>query len=135
MTLKRSPKPVIHLGLYEYHYVWIKNFNRLVGHQNNHKKKFFCYNCFQKYDDPKHTEYCNRSGVGKIEMPKQEKDRIVKFRSINKMFMLPFVIYSDFESVIINNVHVPCGYALQVISSVSGVKFPQVLYRGIFEEE
>ena len=49
--------------------------------------------------------------------------------------MLPFVIYSDFESVIINNVHIPCGYALQVISSISGVKFPLVLYRGISEED
>ena len=86
----------VNIGLYVDHYVYIKNFTRLIGHSNQHKSNF-CMNCFQNYKDPSHTTLCFQSKTTRVVMPTREKDKTVSFKSIKNMLMQPFVIYSDFE--------------------------------------
>jgi len=70
-------------------------------------------------------------------MPKinDEKNFIVRFRNIKNMLRQPFVIYSDFECIIKDEKHIPCGYCLYVVSQYDKFKFPLILYRGTSEED
>ena len=68
-------------------------------------------------------------------MPELEKDRIVRFRSIQKQLKKPVVIYSDFECVINNGKHEPCGYCLYVVSQYIQLDFGMKQYRGESEDD
>jgi len=50
---EKASQSTINLLFYKNHYVWIKNFNGLVGKQyNKHKnKKYFCYRCLHGCSD------------------------------------------------------------------------------------
>jgi len=117
------------IGLYDDHYVWIKNFDRLIGQENHHQGKF-CVRCLQKYFSDDHKKYCSKSGEACIEMPVREKDKKIYFKNIKNMQKQQFVIYGDFEAVIEDQIHKPCGYCLFVKSTVPQFQFPMKLYRG-----
>ena len=94
------------------HYVYIKDFSRLMFNFTKHKeRKHFCMNCLQCYYSKeslaKHREYCIAiNGVQAIEMPKTYIDKngkkkipSINFRNRHRQLPVPFVIYADFESV------------------------------------
>ena len=84
------------------HYVWIKNFNRFMGHDNNHKF-YYCTHCLQKYSTneklEEHKISCSIQDISKIEMPKEGS--VTKFKNFYKMLKVPFVYYADFESYLV----------------------------------
>ena len=94
------------------HYVYIKDFSRLMFNFTKHKgKKHFCMNCLQCFYSKealaKHRTNCIAiNGVQRVELPKPYIDRngveripSVYFRNHHKQLPVPFAIYADFESV------------------------------------
>ena len=91
------------------HYVYIKDFSRLMFNFTKHKgKKHFCINCLQCFYSKealaKHRTNCIAiNGVRAVEMPKPYIDRngveripSVYFRNHHKQLPVPFTIYADF---------------------------------------
>ena len=92
------------------HYIYIKDFNRLMfTFTKNKGKKHFCTRCLQCFYSneslAKHRVYCLAiNGVQAIEMPKKYKDKngiwrtpCVYFKNHHKTLPAPFGIYADFE--------------------------------------
>ena len=98
------------LGEETTHYVYIKDFDRLMFNFTKHKgKKNFCMCCLQcfysKESLAKHRVYCLAiNGVQAIKMPEKYKDKngvwrspCVYFKNHHKSLPVPFSIYADFE--------------------------------------
>ena len=85
------------------HYVLIKDFNTIVYDHTRGKKYFCCYYllAFNTEEILKRRieDYFKTNGNQRIIMPK--KDRHVKFRKIKKRIKSLFIIYADFESILI----------------------------------
>ena len=87
------------------HYCYVKNLSRLLTSQvNKHSHKlYFCLNCLNGYDEPEkleqHKEYCSENENIKINMP--PPDTFIKFKNFLHSERAPFVIYADFESLLI----------------------------------
>ena len=94
------------------HYVYIKDFNRLMFSFTKHKeRKHFCMHCLQCFYSnislAKHKKDCIAiNGDQAIELPKtyidkngQERTPSVYFHNHQKQLPVPFVIYADFESI------------------------------------
>ena len=94
------------------HYVYIKDFNRLMYNFTKHKeRKHFCKHCLQCFYSnislAKHKKDCIIiNGVQAIDLPKPYIDKngverapSVYFKNHQKQLPVPFAIYTDFESV------------------------------------
>ena len=85
------------------HFVSIKDFNKFMFNQNNHKnKKHFCRYCLQCFSTKEillnHTSNCIIiNGQQAIKMLK--KGSTVKFKNFHNQLPVPFVIYADFEAL------------------------------------
>ena len=131
------------------HYVLVKDFDKLMfGQYNKHReKKHFCHNCLHCFKKGETLETHKANGCYSVagtryDMPKPGTTS--KFcHKYNKM-RAPFVMYLDFEaapmpvhqclsevqkSVKVAN-HEVVSFCLHVVSSVPGVSFEPVLYRG-----
>ena len=86
------------------HYCLINDLSRLVSSQvSKHKGKcFICDNCLNPFQSEeslnKHKEYCDTNECIKIKMP--EKGSVLKFKNYCNSEKVPFVIYSDIESLL-----------------------------------
>ena len=98
------------LGEETTHYIYIKDFNRLMFNFTKHKgKKHFCRNCLQCFYSneslAKHRVNCIAiNGVQAIEMPEKyidksgvERTPCVYFKNYHKTLPVPFGIYADLE--------------------------------------
>ena len=98
------------LGEETTHYVYIKDFNRLMFNFTKYKgKKHFCMRCLQCFYSneslAKHRVYCIAiNGVQAIKMPEKyidkngvERTPCVYFKNYHKTLPVPFGIYADFE--------------------------------------
>ena len=98
------------LGEETTHYVYIKDFNRLMFNFTKHKgKKHFCMRCllcfYSKESLAKHRVNCIAiNGVQAIKMPEKYKDKndverppSVYFNNYHKSLPVPFSIYADLE--------------------------------------
>ena len=98
------------LGEETTHYVYIKDFNRLMYNFTKHKgKKHFCRHCLQCFYSneslAKHRVNCIAiNGVQAIKMPEKYKDKngvertpSVYFKNHHKSLPVPFCIVADFE--------------------------------------
>ena len=91
-------------GEIKYHYVWIKDLSRLISSQMiKHRGRIFicdrCLNYFLsqiKLND--HTIDCESLNKCKISFPNYNS---VKFKNFTYKEKVPFVIYADFESMLI----------------------------------
>ena len=120
----------LNLLLTSNHYVYIKNFNRLMFNKNRCKnKKWFCKTCLQCFSSEKilieHGKDCLLVNGG--QRVKLEKGSI-EFKNFNRQIPAPFKIYAYFECLFkkcdsgINNDcfsytskyqdHVPCSFFL-----------------------
>ena len=143
--------PVINLLLIskgeKQHYIWVKNLNKLLYNQTKHKeKKHFCERCLHGYSRldllEEHKPDCKGVGMTavKIEMPKEGST--IKFNSFYKSLKVPYIIYADFESLIVpihedklgNTIkmaeHEACGFGYVVVRMDGKTQGPPVVYRG-----
>ena len=73
------------LILIENHYVWIKDFNKLMNTQSKDSHKlFFGYYCLQHFTSENilknHTEVCLKiNGAQKVKMPQKDKKKQTYF--------------------------------------------------------
>ena len=121
----------VYLLLYKDHYFLIRSLSRLVGSDNRHDgKKFICDRCLHTYYKKerlmKHYDVCSTNEAQVVEMP-NKYNNIYEFKSIEKSMRAPFVIYSDFESVLKNfddkkgndsfkyQQHVVCSFGIYVV--------------------
>ena len=88
----------------QYHYVWIKNFDKLNYCISKHKgKKYFCKNCVNPFGSEdllkKHVPDCmEMNGIQAAKYP--EEGSKLKFESLRKTIPIPFVIYADLEAIL-----------------------------------
>ena len=119
------------LILIKNHYVWIKDFNKLMNTQSkNSHKLFVCYYCLQHFTSENilkhHTEVCLKiNGTQKVKMLCKNKN--IFFMDYQKQLMAPFVIYADFECItvpikeehgkktIAYQEHKACGYGYKIV--------------------
>ena len=89
------------------HYVYIKDFNRLMFKKTKHKgKKYFCKSCLQGFSSEKvlieHKEDCLMiNGKQNVILEKG----FFSFKNVNRQILVPFKIYADFECLL-KSVHV-----------------------------
>ncbi|XP_066902574.1 uncharacterized protein [Halyomorpha halys] len=136
------------------HYVYIKNFEKLVGNQiSKHEHELrICRSCFTHFDNQygkqasekleEHKEYCFENKPVRIVLPK--KNPFIRFSNVERQSKVPFVIYADFESILVpinessgNTTkyqrHDPISFCIYV-KGIEGVDIPickPYLYRGV----
>ena len=85
------------------HYTATKNMSRLLSRLNGKTRRayHYCINCLNGFRAEsardKHYEYCSTNGQVKVNMPTEE-EKFLKFHDRQYQFMLPFMLYADFES-------------------------------------
>ena len=114
------------------HYVAVKSLPSLLSRQNSKHKEmqYFCTNCLIGFTSEatrdEHYTYCNSKDSVRVEMP--TRNPIVKYSDGHYQFKVPFVIYADFESILIPvsgaannpdmsstrgiNIHKPSGWCM-----------------------
>ena len=144
----QSFEDVLDLLLVNSHYVYIKDFNRLMFSKTKCKnKEWFCKSCLQCFNSEKGLiEYgkdCLLINSG--QRVRLEKGFMV-FNNFNKMIPAPFKIYTDFEFLLkevdsgIHNDffsytakyqnHIPCSFAYKLVYVDDKYSKDVVLYRG-----
>ena len=130
------------------HYVYVKDFNRLMFNVNKHgEKKWFCMKCLQNFSSKivleKHKSDClvvNGEQIVKLD------NGYVEFKNYSDKMRVPFKIYADFECILkkCDNVagscdsswsvkesnHVPCGFGYKVVCVDDRFSKDVVVYRG-----
>ena len=130
------------------HYMYIKDFNRLMFKKTRHKgKKYFCKSCLQCFSCEKvlikHGKGC--SMINGAQNVKLEKG-FIEFKNFNRQIPVPFKIYADFEYLLknvdscINNDcfsytskyqdHIPCSFVYKLVCVDDKFSKDFVLYRG-----
>ncbi|GBN56669.1 hypothetical protein AVEN_110036-1 [Araneus ventricosus] len=126
------------------HYSLIRNMSRLLGHLTKHKTKHhYCYRCLHRFAKDEmlkeHLQYCNDHSPQHIKMP-AEGEHFIKFVNVHYQHPLPYIIYADFESLIVKEVHTSlnteiiarheaCGYAYVIIGPDGRSVKPIAIYR------
>ena len=96
------------------HYCLINNISRLLSSQtpDRHGKKIFCLRCLNSFSKQQsldeHQYWCKDHSAVRIDMPKEEH-RWLSFYNHNRKVKLPFVIYADFESLIVKTIGNDCN--------------------------
>ena len=86
------------------HYTAIKNISRLLSRLNGKTKRahYYCMNCLNGFQTAsardKQYKYCSSNGHVKVNIPAEE-EKWLKFHNGQYQFMLPFILYEDFESI------------------------------------
>ena len=116
------------------HYVYIKDFNRLMFNKaKNKNKKYFCRYCLQCFTSKnvlaEHKEDCLViKGKQNVKLGKGS----ISFKNYSKQLPAPFKIYADFECILrptsskkVSNKnssytekyqdHIPCSFAYKVL--------------------
>ena len=129
------------------HYVYIKDFNRLIFNKTKCKnKKWFCRSCLQCFSSKKvlikRGGYCLMiNGGQKVKLEKG----FISFKNYSKQIPVSFKIYADFECLLknvysgINNDrfyytskyqdHIPCSFAYKLVCVNDTFSKDVVLYR------
>ena len=107
------------------HYVAVKSLLRLLSKQNSKHKEaqHFCTNCLNGFESEilrdKHYEYCRSKDSVTVEMP--TKHPIVKYADGQYQFKVPFVIYADFESILVPVSGAPNNPEMSSTREINGV--------------
>jgi len=132
------------------HFCLITNISRLIaGRTRRTNAHFICDYCCHPFTARSalisHQELCQTQKPQRIEMPKPGS--YLEFNRYDSMLKMPFVIYADFESILVpisgcapnpensftvrTAEHVACGFSLYPVSSRPDLfSFEPVLYRG-----
>ena len=130
------------------HYVYVKDFNRLMFNASKHKdKKWFCMRCLQHFSGEivleRHKSDCL---VVNGEQRLKLDSGYVEFKNYANKLRVPFKIYADFECILkkCDNVasscdslwsvkeseHVPCGFDYKVVCVDDRFSKDFAVYRG-----
>ena len=115
-----------------WHYTEIKSLSRLLASKNSkhHGKQHFCMNCLQGFtlelSRDEHYAYCIDNETVRVEMP--SRGSTIKFCDGQNQFKVPFMMYADFESILMPiqglaldlnkpyttkvNQHIPSGWCI-----------------------
>ena len=114
------------------HYVYIKDFNRLMFSKTKNKnKKWFCKSCLQCFSSEKVLEEHGKDClvVNSCQNVKLEKG-FIEFKNFNRQIPVPFKIYADFECLLKS---VDCGVVIVVnILANSKTIYHVVLFINLF---
>ena len=86
------------------HYTTIKSLSRLLSSKNSNTKhkQHFCMNCLQGFmqesSRDQHRVHCKDNASVRVEMPKQGST--VEFKDGQNQFKVPFIMYTDFDSIL-----------------------------------
>ena len=88
----------------KWHYLAVKRSSALFrGITSNHKKKFYCLNCFHPFRTEnklkKHKKVCENHDYCYVEIPKEDNN-ILKYNHGEKSLKVPFIFYADLESLL-----------------------------------
>ena len=130
------------------HYVYIKDFNRLMFSKTKNKnKKWFCRSCLQRFSSENilleyGRNYLLINGGQNVKLEKG----FIEFKNYNKQIPAPFKIYADFECLLKNvdcgvdndcfsytkkyQDHIPCSFAYKLVCLDSKFSKDIVVYRG-----
>lgn len=132
------------------HYCLITNLNRFLSSLTKHNgKMFYCNYCLHGFfrEDLliEHEPLCSKNGPQKIRMPTEGSD-LLYFNDVRKQLKVPFVIYVDFESILVpcegerlnehvsytqkTHNHKASGFCYIVVSDVEDFNTPPMVYRG-----
>ena len=132
------------------HYCLIRNLSRLLRSLTKYKcKKYFCEYCLHGFvwEDSllEHEPHCSKNGPQKIKLPDEGHD-VLYFKDVQKQLKVPFIIYADFESILVKcdeqqldpslsftqktQEHKPSGFCYTVVSEVEAYNTAPVVYRG-----
>ena len=134
-----------------WHYTAIKSLSRLLSSKNSNTKlkEHFCKNCLQGFTQElsrdQHQAYCEDNESVRVEMPKQGST--VEFKDGQNQFKVPFIMYTDFESILEPmdpvepgspnqpytnkvNQHMPSGWCVHSRFAYGNVDNPLRTYRG-----
>jgi hypothetical protein len=133
------------------HYCWITDLKRLLDDQHSNTRRYhYCPYCLHGFIKERlleeHIPYCQTHGPQKIELPNDD-DKWLYYKDIRKQLKVPYVIYADFESLLIpiegcendpeisstikTTKHIPCGFAYKVVRLTSSTSQQPVVYRGL----
>ena len=75
----------------------------LRGMASKHEGDFHCLNCFHSFRTEnklkKHKNVCQNHDYCYVEMPKED-NKILKYNHREKSMKVPFIIYTDLESLL-----------------------------------
>ena len=131
------------------HYLYIKDFNRLMFNKTKHKgKKYFCESCLQCFSSEsilnEHKEDCLLiNGKQNVKLEKG----FIRFTNYSRQIPFPFKIYAGFECVLkeVDDIgvynkcfsytrkyqdHIPCSFAYKVVCVNNKFSKKIMLYRG-----
>ena len=84
------------------HYVYIKDFDRLMFSKTKNKnKKYFCKCCVQCFSSEKVLEN-HRKDCLIINVGQNVFTEFIEFKNFNRQISVPFKIYADFECLLKN---------------------------------
>ena len=128
------------------HYVFIKDFNRLMYSEiktKNQHKKHFCMSCLQNFTTKEilnnHRERC--LSINETQAVKYET-RIIKFKNHEKQIPIPFKIYADTECLLkIINIdegkytklcqqHIPNSIGAKLVCLDNRFTLPTIIFEG-----
>ena len=129
------------------HYVWIKNFTRLMSAKvsKDGHELYWCYNCLSHFTSEKvlHSHQdngCYDNPCAKIVLPEPNtEDCYISYKEtmMKKQLKVPFIIYADFEALLkemISNKqyqqHDACSYGYKLVSVYEGLSKEYKSYRG-----
>ena len=127
----------------KFHYVYIKNFNRLMYNITKHKeKKWFCMRCLQHFS----SEFVlNKHKVNCLMINDKQKIALnsgyISFKNYSNKIRVPFKIYADSECIFKKNNgdsswsvkiqdHIPRGFGYKVVCIDDKFTKDIVIYRG-----
>ena len=114
----------------KWHYLVVKSLPALfIGVTSNHKKEFYCLNCFRYHSRKnklkKNENVCENHDYCYVEMPKKD-NKILKYNHGENFMKVLFIIYADLDYLLekVNtchnnpekssttkiNKHIPSGY-------------------------
>lgn len=136
-----SKKKSIHtlkLLFYNDHFYYINNFNRLCGSFES-TYHHFCKNCLSgfrtNFQLENHKRICQHFNPSAAIMPEKN---IMKFTQISYLYKFPFVIYADFESLLVKenqiinrktkqiHKHIASGFSIVAIKNDSEIYYKYV---------
>ena len=141
-------KDEINLLYWNEHFAYIKKFSAFIADlHSSTRKKIFCKRCFGLFTNKdtyeSHLPYCETMGIPDPIFIFPIEGTILMFKNIRYMEMVPFVIYADFECLLIDTKqkagemtefyakHIPCSVAFKVLCRIPNLhEFPLELHVG-----
>ena len=136
------------------HYVWIKNFSRLLGDRTkHHPQSYVCNSCLNVFSSQQvlenHVPYCLMQSPQHVVYPSKDSDKCkLRFRDVDKQHPLNFYLVCDFESFLIPSDrnpddddydlktimidrHEPSGFCCYRVTDLEEHKVPPTVYSGV----